>query len=261
MNDDHGDRGRAPQRASRRVSVRAEAPPQRAVDSGDFAAVLTGIFELPRRVSDNEEVRASLKARLERLPSSWAARLGKLLNLGRAAHERDSVYSSVPADVDGAQLDLMALCDEHTRSQQYLERGFAMVCADSADFDLPDARREGGKPSVIDRAWSHFGRELARSEPGEWSWFAHRSQRDNEFEKLYLRRGSSGWWSFSVGLDRPLKSRVGTERSRATKLRKMDHGSDLQSLSTHGCADRPALQRAMRSVHARLGIVSLPRSM
>jgi hypothetical protein len=165
------------------------------------------------------------------------------------------VYSSVNSGVEASQLDVLALCDKHTRAQQYLERGLALLCAGGVDFD-PEQER---KRSVFERAWSHFGRELASSEPNEWSWFALRSASVGQLEKLYLRRGDDAWWSFAVGLDRPLASHVGAERARAMRPRKGDHGSGLQSLIAGQYCDRRALRRALRSVNARLGIMSAQR--
>jgi hypothetical protein len=138
-----------------------------------------------------------------------------------------------------------------------LERGLAMICAERIALDRRGTVHDTGerKPSVFERAWSHFGRELASSEPEEWSWFAHYKDGTRELSSLYLKRGDGAWWSFSGNLDRPAKSQVNISEARLLKRKRGDRGANLQSLAGHHATRRRALKRALRSVHARLGHV------
>ena len=223
-----------------------------------FSTVLMGILELPQHVTGDDNVRTVLKAQLDRLPQPWRDKIGVLLNLGRSVHERSHVESSVAEGYGVKPLDALALCDKQTRTQQYLQRGLAMMCSESLDIDNGDALHENAerKASVFERAWSHFGRELAGSEPDEWSWFALRANEADPLEKLYLQRGDRAWWSFGASLDRPQKSQIASQQARAAKRRRGDHGSGLGSLVAHRYSQRRALQRAIRSVHARMGILA-----
>lgn len=225
---------------------------------GSFAAALANLLEVPQRVQGDDEVRKLLKAELEGLPKPWQDKIGALLNLGRQARGRSPALSRTAQGHDATPLDALALCDERTRSHQYLERSLAMMCSERLDLDKGEAPAEGGvrTASVYERAWSRFGRELAGSETEEWSWFAQRTGRTHVLAKVYLRRGDSAWWSFGVNLDRPRQAQVGTQLATAAKRRDANQGSGLASLARAPCTDRRALQRAMRSVRARLGILS-----
>jgi hypothetical protein len=236
------------------TAIRARGS-KRPATPDDFSSVLTGILELEQHITGDDNVGTVLKAQLDRLPKPWRDRIGTLLNLGRKVHERSHIYSSVPEGHAVTPLDALALCDKQTRAQQYLERGLAMMCSESLDIDGGETVGAERKTSVFERAWSHFGRELASSEPDEWNWFALRANRTDELEKLYLRRGDGAWWSFGVSLDRPQKSQIGTQQAKAAKRRQGNQGSGLTSLVTHQYCSRRALHRAMRSVHARMGII------
>jgi hypothetical protein len=223
-------------------------------DPEGFFSTLNSILDLPKHAADDDNVRTVLKAELDRLPTAWRDRIGALLNLGRKVHERDG---SVPEGRGAAPLDASALCDKQTRADQYLERGLAMMYSEGVDPEGSETRAQGGarRTSVFQRAWSHFGRELASSEPDEWSWFAHRADGTDEFERIFLRRGDRAWWAFGASLDRPKESHV-SGHAKAAKKRRGDSGSGLQSLATHQYCRRRALRRAMRSVNARLGILA-----
>lgn len=234
------------------------SPGSKGTAAGGFATMLTGLLEVPQTMEGDDEVRSMLKAKLDQLPKAWQARIGALLNSGRKAYERSHVVSSIPEGYQETPLDALALCDKRTRSHQYLERSLAMMCSESQALDGGGASVEGPlqKASVYERAWSRFGRELAVAEPQDWIWFAQRAGRTNTLEKIYLRRGDGAWWSFGANLDRPQKSQMGTQTA-ALKRRRGNQSSGLASLANAQCAERRALQRAMRSVRARMGIISV----
>jgi len=222
-----------------------------------FTTTLAGLLEIPRHLKREDEVRAKLKAKLDLLPNAWQNRIGALLNLGRKAHERSHVVSSIPEGREVTPLDALALCDNETRRLHYLERSLAMMCSERLDLDTGEApvERAPQEASVFERAWSRFGRELASSEPDDWTWLAQHAGRTKTLGKVYLRRRDGAWWSFGVDLDRPHRSQVGAHTTEGNR-RRGNQCLGLASLANARCAERRALQRAMRSVRARMGIVS-----
>lgn len=236
----------------------ASPPGAKATAAVGFATMLADLLEVPDRVKSDDEVRAMLKAKLDQLPKAWHAKIGALLNSGREVYERFGVVDSTPEGYQVTPLDALALCDKRTRSRQYLERSLAMMCSEGLELDGRDTRAKGAtaNASVYERAWSRFGRELAGAETTDWIWFAQRAGRTNTLEKIYLRRGDGAWWSFGANLDRPQKSQIGTQTT-ALKRGRVNQSSGLASLADAQCAQRRALQRAMRSVRARLGIISV----
>jgi hypothetical protein len=227
-----------------------------------FSVALASILELSRQVADDDETGTAMSVQLKQLPEGWQHQLGTLLTLGRNVHDWSRFKTTTPPEGGAAPLSVLALCDKHTRSQQYLERALAMMCAQRLSIERVASSNDevGGGESVFERAWSRFGRELASSDPSEWTWFGHRTQGTKELEKVYLRRGEGAWWSFSVGLDRPVRSDAGLKRRRTSRGRGAGLQAGLESLATHECAKRRALQRAMRSVRARLGIISTQKT-
>ena len=222
-----------------------------------FANTLARVLGMARRAQESEELRAALRSELEALPTKSKARLGILLNIGREAHDLTRVRTSLPVKAS-TPLDVLALCDAQTLSERYLERGMAAACAGKLTLDAPTPQgvESDQRPSVYERAWSRFGRELASSEPGEWSWFACYKGRSRMLDKLYVRHGKSAWWSFASGLDRPLREQTDVDRRRSKSTRGSSHGSSLESLlDQEGSPSRRALRRALTSVHARLGKV------
>jgi hypothetical protein len=183
------------------------------------------------------------------------------LNIGREAHgvalraallRNVAVVKNAASSKEAAPLDVLALCETRTLSQRYLERGLAAAYAGRLVLDTPENQGPelDRELSVDERAWSRFGRELASSEPSEWSWFACYTGRVRVLDKLYVRRGNGPWWSFATSLDRPLREQIDVDRRQATS------GSSLDSLLTQeGSPTRRALRRALTSVHARLGKV------
>lgn len=210
---------------------------------------------MAREAEVSTELRATFRQELQALPPESQARLSVLLNLGREAHGSTLQTAS---SKDAVPLDVLALCDANTLSQRYLERGLAAACAGKLTLNAPasDKFEPDQRLSVSERAWSRFGRELASSEPGEWSWFGCYKGRSRTLDKLYVRHGNSAWWSFATSIDRPLREQIEVDRRRAASGRQNGQGSSLESLlSQEGSLSRRALRRALTSVHARLGKV------
>lgn len=218
---------------------------------------------MARKAEASTEFREEFREHLQALPQQSQARLGVLLNIGREAHgsalrtaslKNAESLKSATSLTEAAPLDVLALCETKTLSQRYLERGLAAAYAARLTLDQPENHRSSHERelSVDERAWSRFGRELASSEPSEWSWFACCKGRARVLDKLYVRHGNSHWWSFATSIDRPLREQIDLDRRLATN----GHGSSLDSLLTQeGSPTRRALQRALSSVHARLGKV------
>lgn len=225
--------------------------------SSSFNETLARVLNMARKAQGSEELKVALRSELLALPTKSKARLCALLNIGREARDLARVRTSLPSTAT-VPLDVLALCETQTLSERYLERGLAAACAGKLALDAPAARSVEGdqRPSVYERAWSRFGRELASSEPGEWSWFACYKGRSRMLDKLYVRHGTSAWWSFATGLDRPLRQQTDVDRRRSKSGRQSSDGSSLESLlNQEGSPSRRALLRALTSVHARLGKV------
>ena len=231
-------------------TARPSEPP-----SASFNETLARVLSMARKAQESEELKVALRSELEALPTKSKARLSTLLNIGREARDLARARTSPPKAT--VPLDVLALCETQTLSERYLERGLAAACAGKLTLDAPARTPEGDqRPSVFDRAWSRFGRELASSEPGEWSWFACYKGRSRVVEKLYVRHGKGAWWSFATGLDRPLREQIDVDRRRSKSGRQSSDGSSLESLlNQEGSPSRRALLRALTSVHARLGKV------
>lgn len=229
-------------------------PPPQEAQASSFVDTLARVLRMARKAEAHKEFHAEFRTELEELPPKAKARLAALLNIGREAQVR----TSLPLKDTTSPLDVLALCDAHTLSQRYLERGLAAACAGQLTLDplVSDGVRPDERVSVYERAWSRFGRELAGSEPGEWSWFACYKGRSRMLEKLYVRHGNSAWWSFATGLDRPLREQIDVDRKRSKNARPSHQGSTLESLlNQEGSPSRRALRRALTAVHARLGKV------
>ena len=211
---------------------------------------------MARRAETSSEFLTEFRSELQALPPRSQARLSVLLNIGRDAHGWARRTAAPPKDT--IPLDVLALCDTSTLSQRYLERGLAAACAGKLTLDTAgnDGFQADQRLSVYERAWSRFGKELASSEPGEWSWFACYKGRSRMLDKLYVRHGNSAWWSFAAGIDRPLREQIDVDRKRATSSRLSSEGTSLESLlNQEGSPSRRGLLRALMSVHARLGKV------
>lgn len=233
--------------------VRPSEQPSEPPASTSFVDTLARVLSMARKAEASDELRAALRSELQALNPKSQARLSTLLNIGREAHVRTSLSPK-----SAAPLDVLALCETQTLSQRYLERGLAAACAGKLTLDAPTAQALDGdqRPSVYERAWSRFGRELASSEPGEWSWFACYKGRSRMLDKLYVRHGKNAWWSFATGLDRPMREQIDVDRRRSKNTRQSNQGSSLESLlDQQGSPSRRALRRALTSVHARLGKV------
>lgn len=258
------------------MTARNQKLQPQASPSASFVDTLARVLSMARQAETSTEFRAEFREELQALPPEAQARLSMLLNLGRDAHcltlrtasskdtaasSKDTAESSkdtAELSKDTAPLDVLALCDATTLSQRYLERGLAAACAGKLTLDAAasDKLKPDQRLSVSERAWSRFGRELASSEPGEWSWFACYKGRSRTLDKLYVRHGNSAWWSFATSLDRPFREQTDVDRKRATSGRQDRQGSSLESLLTQeGSPSRRALCRALTSVHARLGKV------
>ena len=147
------------------------------------------------------------------------------------------------------------LFGEGAASLQNLQRGHAVACATRFDLekDLASWVLPEGRSSLDERVWLRFGRELAVSDPEEWSCLAQMNS-DKELEALYLRRSEKRWWSFDSLIDRP----AGWQVARRRKERPATRGG-LVSLPVEALIGRnypngrEAVRRAALAVSARLG--------
>lgn len=137
---------------------------------------------------------------------------------------------------------------------QDLQRGHAIACATSFDLELDLALwgtiRE--PPSLDERVWLRFGRELARSRIEEWACFAVVDSHER-LQKLYLRRGKTRWWSFAALIDRPSDRSLGVPRPARSGRGGMIVVPVRTALGRSCSANLRAVRRASRALGARLG--------
>jgi len=189
------------------------------------------------------------------LDAEMKDKLQTVMRAGREAQTLPAAHADFTRDkvaTDGAGLDLFGA---GAASLQELQRGHAVACATGFDLEAKWARwgsaAESG--SLDARVWLRFGRELALSDPEEWSCLAVVDTRD-QVEKLYLRRGERCWWSFDLLIDRPSAQEVQRRRTaRGAGYGKVISLPLLAALGRQCRGDRVAARRAARALSARLG--------
>jgi hypothetical protein len=188
---------------------------------------------------------------------------GKLRALMQAGREAQALPAAVAALAEGQPVGNDAIPELFARGAaalQDLQRGHAVACATGFDLEADLALWGGaGQPDSLDeRVWLRFGRELAQSRVEEWSCYAIVDGRDR-LEKLYLRRGMSGWWSFAALIDRPSDRALQVPPSSARSGLSRVVVLPLQSALGRACrGDLRAVRRASLALGARLGSCRTP---
>ncbi len=144
---------------------------------------------------------------------------------------------------------------EGAASLQNLQRGHAVACATRFDLEtkLSSWIPPEGRSSLDDRVWLRFGRELAVSDPEEWSCLAQLNSA-KELEAVYLRRGEKRWWSFDSLIDRPSAWQIARRRNARTPARERLVSLPVEALVGRNYPNgREAARRAALAVSARLG--------
>jgi hypothetical protein len=147
------------------------------------------------------------------------------------------------------------LFGEGAASLQNLQRGHAVACATRFDLekDLASWVPPEGRSSLDERVWLRFGRELAVSDPEEWSCLAQMNS-DKELDAVYLRRGEKRWWSFDSVIDRPSGWQIARRRNARLPVRERLVSLPVAALIGRNYPDgREAVRRAALAVSARLG--------
>jgi hypothetical protein len=234
-------------------TARPSEPP-----SASFNETLARVLSMARKAQESEELKVALRSELQGATDEVES-----ASEHPAEHRSRSARLGARTNEPASQCHGAARCVSPLRyanavravSRTRLGGGLCRQADAGCTHGRPRSRRRQ-RPSVYERAWSRFGRELASSEPGEWSWFACYKGRSRVVEKLYVRHGKGAWWSFATGLDRPLREQIDVDRRRSKSARGSSDGSSLESLlNQEGSPSRRALLRALTSVHARLGKV------
>jgi hypothetical protein len=152
------------------------------------------------------------------------------------------------------------LFSEGEAALQNLQRGHAVACATGFDLerDLEGSLPVEGRSSLDERVWLRFGRELALSNPGDWSCLALVNAR-KELLMVFLRLGEKRWWSFDSMIDRPSTRQMARRRAARSSRRGRLVSLSLDALVERRCrTGRKAVRRAALAMSARLGRCRMP---
>ena len=215
--------------------------------------------KVSRKPASPEPTFEALNFFVRSLDGEMKDKLRTVMRAGREAQTLPAAHADFTRDNLAVQGTLPDLFGGGAVALQELQRGHAVACATGFDLEAKWARwgslAESG--SLDARVWLRFGRELALSSPEEWSCLAVVDTRD-QVDKLYLKRGERGWWSYDTLIDRPSAREVAKRRT----ARGAGYGKivslPLSALLGRQCrADRVAARRAMRALSARLGFCHL----
>lgn len=207
------------------------------------------------------EARRSLERALDDLEPEVALKLRTLMIAGRDGKSIGDVNVNMTLDDSKAAFAAAALDTSHNGAllADYLRRGHALAWATALDIERPLASWAETMPHTLDeRAWLSFGKQLAKSEPGDWQCLAFLDARTQGISSLYLRLAEHAWWSFQAVLDRP--SAAAVEKHQRALTSRRSKGVAARSLasvaSQLSSAQGRALRRAARAIRARLGEVT-----
>ncbi len=207
------------------------------------------------------EARQSLERALDDLEPEVALKLRTLMIAGRDGKSIGDVNVNMTLGDSKAAFAAAALDTSHNGAllADYLRRGHALAWATAVDIERPLASWAETMPHTLDeRAWLSFGKQLAKSEPGDWQCLAFVDARTQGISSLYLRLAEHAWWSFQAVLDRP--SAAAVEKHQRALTSRRSKGVAARSLasvaSQLSSAQGRALRRAARAIRARLGEIT-----
>lgn len=197
--------------------------------------------------------RMGMLLELSKLDGPIAMKLAALLLAGRDARDIGGMVASLERE-QKFWFSAHVLGEDYGTLADHLQRAEAIAHATAFDLEAPIA--SWGSVAVEglhSRVWSSFGRQLARSEPSEWSCFA---TGDEKVHRLYLRLPDKGWWSFCTVLDRPSAAAVRRAQARPAqaKHRWPPLGPLENVIGLPVARESRILRRALRAIRARLGI-------
>jgi hypothetical protein len=204
------------------------------------------------------EARQSLERALDDLDPEVALKLRTLMIAGRDGKSISDVNVNMTLGDSKAAFSAAALDTSHNGAllADYLRRGHALAWATALDIERPLASWAETMPHTLDeRAWLSFGKQLAKSDPGDWQCLAFLDGRTQGISSLYLRLAEHAWWSFQAVLDRPSAAAVEKQQRALTSRRSKGVAArSLASVASQlSSAQGRALRRAARAIRARLG--------
>jgi hypothetical protein len=231
--------------AKERPKAEPSALDSSATDTGTAAAV-------------SNPARQSLERALDDLDPEVALKLRTLMIAGRDGKSISDVNVNMTLGDSKAAFSAAALDTSHNGAllADYLRRGHALAWATALDIERPLASWAETTPHTLDeRAWLSFGKQLAKSEPGDWQCLAFVDGRTQGISSLYLRLAEHAWWSFQAVLDRPSAAAVEKQQRALTSRRSKGVAArSLTSVASQlSSAQGRALRRAARAIRARLG--------
>jgi hypothetical protein len=231
--------------------------PSEAPLAWSFDGVLRRVLGLSRAAEGerNHSAVDALRIFARTLDVSVLHKLETLMQAGRDARPLGSTSAALLGRDSDANAKATALFDDRLASVENLRRGHAIACATKFDLesDVSGWNTAADGDSLDERVWLRFGRELASSNPSDWSCLATVG-RNAELEALYLRRGEMNWWSFDTVIDRPSTRSVARRLDAPTRKRERLVTLPIEAVIGRRCrADRKALRRAALAMSARLG--------
>lgn len=222
-----------------------------ALDSSETSAAGTA-------AAAQNPARQSLERALDDLDPEVALKLRTLMIAGRDGKSISDVNVNMTLGDSKAAFSAAALDTSHNGAllADYLRRGHALAWATALDIERPLASWAETTPHTLDeRAWLSFGKQLAKSEPGDWQCLAFVDGRTQGISSLYLRLAEHAWWSFQAVLDRPSAAAVEKQQRALTSRRSKGVAArSLTSVASQlSSAQGRALRRAARAIRARLG--------
>jgi hypothetical protein len=255
----------APRADSVGASPIAAAPQGVAAAIGDLARLARAATTAPpgedgeKTVPDvaAREANARLEQAIAALEREMALKLWILVVAGKEARDLSLVLAGVPQRADDPGWPRQALLEQRDQLGDCLQRGAAIACATRFDLELPVTKWPTATQQDLEgRAWASFGRQLATAPPSAWRCFAVVDPRARtRITKLYLSLTDQSWWSFRRLLDRPSAQIVSRERKRTPRGSVTDVSIEAIA-SRSGTVQGEALQRALASIRARLGIAA-----
>jgi len=197
----------------------------------------------------------ALKLFVRSLDDDTRGKLRAVMRAGREAAALPDVIAALATE-PAPEADLFA---EGAVGLQHLQRGHALARATAFDLERQLSRwsKVAKDPSLDERVWLRFGRELARSRADEWTCFALVGA-DEHIEKLFLRCGKQPWWSFGALIDRPSERKLGVLRSTRSGRSRILVLPLASALGRPSRGELKAVRRASSALSARLGLSRMP---
>ena len=225
-----------------------------------FDGVLRRVLGFSRAAENEGAALDSLGLFVRTLDQATHDKLETLMRAGRDGRGLADAHVLLSRERVAPGYKAPDLFGEGQAALQNLQRGHAVACATGFDLerDLEGSVPVEGRSSLDERVWLRFGRDLALSNPGDWSCLAMVNAK-KELLAVFLRLGEKRWWSFDSLIDRPSSRQMARRRSARSSRRGRLVSLSLEALVERRCrTGRKAVRRAALAMSARLGRSRMP---